>query len=72
MDEVDLYLVRVWHQPAFRASVRRVGVESARFFSDPAELTGYLRDDRGTQTQPPGAALEPAMNGLEPATRSLE
>lgn len=42
MDDVQLYLIRVWRSDAFRASVRVVGEEQTRLFDSPAALGEYL------------------------------
>jgi hypothetical protein len=46
MDDVDLYLLRVWKQhggtPGFRAVAKPLASGSAQVFSSPAQLTDYL------------------------------
>src|SRR5438552_1733451 len=47
MDEADLFLVRVWHQPlGFRASVRRVDEEQMRMFGDAEQLVSFFATAR--------------------------
>jgi hypothetical protein len=57
MDEVDIYVVHVWHQPRFRASARLVAQETTQVFATAADLAQYL------EAPPRPGPAEPAAPG---------
>lgn len=60
MNDSTLFVVRVWRQrELFRASVRRVDDEQARWFDSAQEVARYLED----AAEGEGAARRPETNG---------
>jgi hypothetical protein len=60
VNDSTLFVVRVWRQrEAFRASVRRVEDEEARWFDSAQEVARYLED----AAEGDAAARRPAANG---------
>ena len=67
MEDVDLYLLRVWKQngttPGFRAAVKPVASGSAQVFSSPVQLTDYLSARSAAATAQPDATRSDPPTG---------
>ncbi|MDL1861206.1 hypothetical protein FBR04_09275 [Betaproteobacteria bacterium PRO7] len=55
MGDATLYVVRVWRESGFRASVRRVDDEDTRMFNTAADMARYF-DESVPGTEAPAAA----------------
>lgn len=47
MDDPQLFVIRVWHRPSFRAAVRVSDAADARWFGDAATLADYIAGGAG-------------------------